>query len=88
MKALLTTFLDPRHQCGDRRQQGEEVSQGCPAAVVPDEDCRVRGPGARGLGMTTPRLDSIGRMGSEVHSVTPVLSLYHRAFSVFPGLSL
>lgn len=35
-------LTDPRHQCGDRGQQGEEISQRCSPALVPNENCRVR----------------------------------------------
>lgn len=39
---MCVVFSDPGHQCGDRRQQREEISQRRSAAVVSDEDCRVR----------------------------------------------
>lgn len=49
LPSFLPSFLDPRHKCGNRRQQGEEVSQGCLATLVPDEDCRVRLPESMAL---------------------------------------
>jgi hypothetical protein len=70
---LLLPSLDPGHQRGDRRQQGEEVSEGRPAAVVSDEDSRV-GLGSVLWRWAPPRLCSIGRMGSGVHDLETVLA--------------
>lgn len=62
--------VDPRHQCGNRRQQGEEVGQGRAAAVVPDEDRGVRLPRDCGLGgLDAPRLCGKGGMGSRNHKL-------------------
>lgn len=61
-RCFLPSGLDPGHQCGDRGQQGEEVGEGCSAALVPDEDGRVSTPGQGSEGWVHPGSGTRGQM--------------------------